>query len=283
MENKLLSEIRQMFDKILAEDVTYYEDLAKIVYGYLKKPIRAWCSADSRLRGRQLEGDILNEVYMIISKKIVTHFLRRGGFDAPINDDPEGFARWMKTVAANHVRNVAEMQGRRQTVPIEPPENDDGSVRYGYKEPSSEDHDEELEAKRELISAALDVVLDKRSEAYIILAWLAVSFHVLENNVQNHIAIRMVVDEYSEKPLFEVRDAVYEFADRSVCFYISPENRAQLDRSLEELHECGRRRGKMRWEELYINNNGRGTLSRWISRMNEYIRQRMKDNGSSNS
>lgn len=278
----LLCEVERMFDKIKADDVTYDNDLASIIYSCLEAPIASWCASDSRLKGKQLEGDLLNEVYEIVSRKIVTHFLRRNGFDAPINDDAEGFIRWIKTVAANHVKNVADMEGRRRVVPIETPDDDDGAVRYEYHEPSSEDEDAELESKRELISAALDVALDKNSEAYIVFAWLAVSFHVLENNVQNHVAIRMVVDEYSDKPLFEVRDAIYSFADRSAFFLITAEKRAEIDRSLNELHESGRRKGDMRWEELYINNNGRGTLSRWVSRMNEHIRRRMKDNGSSN-
>ena len=211
VENLLTCRIKAMFDKIEEGDASYYNDLAEIVYGFLKPRIRAWCSRDSRLKGKQLEDDLLNDAYLIISKKIVTHFLRRNGFDAPINNDPEGFLKWMTTVAANHVKNEAEKQGRRQTVSIEPPEDDDGATRYEYKELSTEDFDAEIDGKRELISSALDVVLDKRSEPYIILSWLTVSIYVLENNVQNHVAIRMIVDEMSDKTLFEIKDRVFEY------------------------------------------------------------------------
>ena len=283
MKNEImLREIRTMFDKILAEDVTYDTDLANIVCKYLEGPISLWCSRDSRLKGKQLETEILNDTYLIISKKIVTHFLRKDGMDAPVNDDEVGFSRWMRTVAKRRYLNVADREGRRDHLPIDPPE-DDEEAGYAFHEPSTSDDNAELDNQRDLISAALDVVLDKKSEMYIVLAWLAVSFHVLENNVQNHIAIREVVDTYSDKSLFEVRDAVFSFTDKSDYFCISAQKKAEIDANLNTLHEDGRRKGDLRWEELYINNNGRGTLSRWVSRMNEHIRQRLKDNGSSNS
>ena len=110
--------------------------LCSIAEKTLRSKVRYWCSTDSVLRGRRMEDDIMQDIFIRLIKTTVTHFLLRKDRNGEVNRNPDEFKSWIFKVAerikidtANALRNRDYKMrgfedGEEEQIPDEPYDED---------------------------------------------------------------------------------------------------------------------------------------------------------------
>ena len=103
---------REEFDVMLKEllggEKANFNMLCSVAEKLLMPSIKRWCNADPALRGRDQERDIMNTIHLHLINVAITGFFLKEGPGGPVNDDPEGFKKWLFTVACNKKRDIAK-------------------------------------------------------------------------------------------------------------------------------------------------------------------------------
>ena len=253
-----------MLRELTVNDPPSFQMLAVIAEKTLRSSIVRWCREDKRLAGRQLEDDIMQTTIMRMMQKCITGFFLRTD---KLNDDPEGFNKWMFEVARNMTRDFADSQGRL-----------DGRER-GFEEGEAEniaaEDDTEREAADERLAAAFAIIIDADVKIYKILTWLAECAFIIEHGKTKIESNAVLAEEFAEKTLRELCDTVYEFAENIPWMNFTPQQRRKIQAALCEPYENGKTYGETKYKEFFMKKDGKATISDWMNRMDGMIKRRL--------
>lgn len=256
-----------MLDELLVREPASFDMLCRIAEKTLRPSVYRWCGADPSLKGRGFEEDILQEIYIRLIKTCVTGFFLRSGVHGEVNDDPEGFRRWMFRVAENIKRDFSE-KVRRIRLRSESFSDGDGRL-ASDSGPSGESAGERTERLR----AAFEVVLSADAQPYKVLTWIAQCLFMAELDVTKIRSNELILENFEQKTLFEMRDMLLRAAESVPWLGLTAAERARLDRALDEPYGDGRVYGSVRYGEFFMKKGGKATISDWMNRMNSLIRR----------
>lgn len=262
-------EFKTMVSELLDEDKGSSDTLCIIAEKALRSKVRFWCSIHPVLRGREMEDDIMQETFIRLLKTTVTHFLSKKDSKGESNIDPGKFQAWITTVARNITRDTAKALRRKdyKTAPLE----DDGD--WPNSDPPIDD--EELSRRRDVLSKAFKIVLEANTKVYKTLTWLALSLFMLRLDITKIKSNDMIIAAFEEKTLFEMRDMIFDFAQKIDWIDFTPEQIEKINKDLNA-DVNGRPIGEAKYKECYMKKGGKASISDWVNRMNSLIEDRIR-------
>lgn len=243
--------------------------LCSIAEKTLRSKVRYWCSTDFVLRGRGMEDDIMQDIFIRLIKTTVTHFLVRKDRNGEVNRNPDEFKSWIFKVAerikidtANALRNRDYKargfeDGEEEQIPDEPYDDDEQSYQH------------------ETLAEAFKIVLESDARIYKILTWFAQSLFIIEFDVTKIQSNDAIITAFSEKTLFEMKDILLGFADKIDWIVIAPEQIEKINRALNAEFK-NKLIGEIKYKDFFMKKGGKASISDWVNRMNRLIESRMK-------
>lgn len=259
-----------MMNELLNTEPASFEMLYCIARKTLMPSIIKWCQEDPILAGRSYEEDILHKIYIKLRKVCVTGFFLRNGIDN-VNNDPDGFRNWMFEVARNCKRDFANKLRRRESrISSVMPEDVNLS-----------DREDEMLAEREthirLLSEAFRIVIDSDSQIYKVLTWVALCVCTIDLGMDKCRAPKHIVNSFENKTLREMRDEVFDAANRIPWMRMTFAQKQKIERALDEPYDEKRRYGDVTYKEFFMKKGGTSTISDWVNRMNSIIKREIND------
>ena len=256
-----------MVQQLLYQSPVSFEMLCTIAQRTLAGSVYKWCAADSTLRGKGHEKDILQDIHIRLIQTVVTSFLLREGEDGPVNRDPAGFRSWMFRVAKNLTLDYAASLRRLQSNTVSREDLPDVPV--------------ETDAPPEpLLAAAVQVVLESDGSVYKTITWLAQSIFVLRQGMSRILANHLLVEHFSRKPLGELWELVLAGSRQIPWMQISPEQKARIECQLQQPYDESRSYGQTCYAEFFMKKGPKASISDWINRMDERIKRINSKEGS---
>ncbi len=270
------AEFDTMVEELLLSTPVSFNMLCVIAEKTLRPYVIASCANDEWLRGRCCEDDIMQEISVKLIKSTVSQFLKRAGAAEPFNDDPEGFARWMFTIAHNKVNDFSETARRNSFKAMDidavPPE------KLAVVEFSD---DEKIEEHRERLRQALSIVLEADVGIYKVLTWLAQFLFVLGDNKTKIESNKQIIKDFENKTLYEMYAMLLNASQKLPWIVVTPEQRDRLMRALRKKRDGDISYGDTTYRSFFMRHNGeisgRKSISDWVNRMNDTIKQKVKN------
>ena len=265
-------EFNTMFEQMIeemADPHTSYDTLFLMAEKVLRQKVTCWCGQVRLFRGRGLEDDIMQDIKIRLMLNAVNGFLMRKDRGGELNADPDGFKRWMVTVAKNYFRDALGSAKAFFDIarPFDEGEEDIIPDR-SYEDAEAED------ARRDKLEEAFGIVLGSDKKAYIVLTWLALSLWMIERDVTKIEATCLIEAELSEKTLFEIRDIVLESSKNVDWINIGDEQLRIIDSALKEKY-IDKPIGCYKYKTFYMEKGGKASISDWYNRMNSLIKRIM--------
>ncbi len=262
-----VEEFNIMIDELVGSELQSYDILLHIVDKTLLRYVVGLCGSITELKDKEYEEEIMQDIRVKVVKNCVSSFLRKEGVDG-LNTDIGYFQNWLFLIAKNTVKDYAE-KVRRYSYHYRGLEEDGDNM---IPDPG-EQNDEILQAKRELLAQMFDIVIGSNVSIYKILTWLAQSLFMLEYDITKIQSTDLIVCEFEEKTLFEMRDMVVRFSNRVSWAKITPRQYDKIDTALRKSFDGTRTYGEVRYKEYYMKKGGKKTISDWVNRMNNIIKR----------
>lgn len=253
------------------------------------KPARydALCAAANRLLLKKLERkvastpalarcctaeDLLSEVYIRLIKCAIPNFFLRG---ETLNNDPEGFCRWVYTVAGNLCRDKCRSSAARQTVALDADPDDEDAPYLQIADPDAElpfEPDDSIETLR----AAFERVLDMDVQVYKILTWAAQAVIILTADVSKIESNDLLVRAFEKMTLFEMWSAVTAASETIPWLKIGREADLRLRKMLETPFKKDVRYGDMVYADFFMKKGAKASISDWVNRINSGLKEKLQ-------
>lgn len=253
------------------------------------KPARydALCATANRLLSKKLERkvavtpalarcctaeDLMSEVYIRLIKCAIPNFFLRGD---TLNNDPEGFCRWVYTVAGNICLDKCRSSAARQTVALDSDPDDEDAPYLQIADPDAElpfEPDDSIDTLRE----AFERVLDMDVQVYKILTWAAQAVLILTADVTKIESNDIIVSGFEKMTLFEMWDAVSAAAKTIPWLKISGEADLRLRKMLETPFKKDVRYGDMVYADFYMKKGAKASISDWVNRINSGLKEKLR-------
>lgn len=261
-------EFNIMLDQLLYNQQVSFDMLIQIAEKTLRSSVKRWCNTDEALAGKGFEEDILQEVYIRLVKTAVSSFFLRNGVDGPVNNDMDGFKNWMFKVAVNIKRDYANQVRKVSAHTYHMEEGEAEKLLFvsdALSDPATE--------REQLLSKAFAIVLDADVQVYKVLTWMAQSLYIVEQDVTKIQSNGLVVEHFSQKTLFEMRDILFGWTEKVSWLQITADQRAKIEQALVAADGDGNVYGEMRYSEFFMKKGGKATISDWVNRMNHLIKR----------
>ena len=259
-------EYELMIYELTEKEPASFDMLCAIAYKSLHNVVIRWCSEDPALCGRQLDGDIMQEIAIRLIKTCVTGFLKRDDRDGVINRDPVQFNAWMFKVAVNIKRDTANAQ-RAMDIRTKQIDERHGVVSL---------YDDLDEDRKEKISTAFQIAAGANKKVHILLTWLLQSLLILEYDLKKKEATHFMVDSFGNKTLFELWKLIQAYLSDLPWIELSRERRDCLIKKLEKPQTSGIQTGKILYKDFFMKKGGTAAISDWVNRVNSFINSRVK-------
>ena len=265
-----------MIDQLTVQKPASFEMLCEIAEKTLHRWVAAECGKCDALRGKNLEDDIFHDVQIKLIQKTVTDFLLRNGPDGGINRDPDGFKSWMFTVAGNLILDTARKASRsdcrcRGFLDGEESTIEDGNnvIENGTLLLSEE--------RMKMLKLAMSIVLDSRSQPYIVLTWLAMCVFMLDQGVTKIVSNHKILDVFFEKSLSEMFDMLCAASKRIPWLVITDAQKKKMSERLRKKADGERTYGEMPYKAFFLKKEPLSAISDWENRMNSLAKRVMID------
>lgn len=262
-----IEEFNVMVNELLCREYASYDMMCFIADKTLRPSVIRWCNAEPSLRGRGLEDDIMQEIQVRLIKTCVPQFLLRDGVDGRINNDPEGFRKWLFTLAVNIKKDNANRIRRGDYYTKELDENLVGS----------EDAVDVTGEKIEQLKRAFSVVIAADSQVYIVLTWIAYFVYTLSRDITKIQSNEVIRHFFEQKTLFEMHRMIVLASREIPWLQISEEQNRHILNALQKPWDDDRVYGEVKYREFYMKKGGKATISDWLNRMNHLVRRGMDD------
>lgn len=274
-----------MVDELLYREKVSFDMLCKITDKTLTSRIGYLCRSDKYMRGRDFEKDIMQLIYLRVMQKTVSRFLLKDGVDGPVNNDPDGFRKWLNRLGENVFKDyAAKVRNRDFTcISIDPTDDDDDGnnpppvIIDGPTNPPLPS-----EANEERLREAFSIVLSANVSIYKILTWLALNLIVYQNNEPKIEAKDFLLEKFEERTLNDMYAVVVSCSKRIPWMEITPEQHAGIIKKLNKKRNSHLTFGEMQYKEFFMivngEKSGKKSVSDWVYRLNEMIKKKMSDN-----
>lgn len=240
-----------------------YDMLCHIATISLEKAVKRWCDNDPILAGRQLEGDVMNDIHYRLIKTCVTRFLKRDDRNGEINRNPDEFYAWMFTVAFNVKRDFAR---KERQFSFHTTELDDNIPYYGafrFIEDAS------------AISQAFSVAISAHRKPYIILTWMIQSLITIHTSLTKIEATELMVGMLEDKTLFDVWRLTASYLRMTPWIELTRDQKEHFAEKLYKKDADGSPMGDIIYSDCYMEKGGKATISDWVNRINDLIKSQM--------
>lgn len=265
-----------MVEQLTVQKPASFDMLCEIADRTLHGWVISECNNNEDLRGRQLDEDIYHDVILRLIQKTVTNFLLNDSPHGEINRNPDGFKSWMFTVAGNLISDTATKV-----------RNHDFRCR-GFledEEDNIEDGDNQIEngslfisqERLELLKCATSIVLDSKSQPYIVLTWLAMCVFVLNFGITKIESNHKILDIFFDKNLFDMFDMLNIASKKIPWLAITEEQSNRMTQKLCKKNDDGRTYGETSYREFFMKKAPLSTISDWENRMNSLVKRVMKN------
>ena len=258
-------EFEKMISEITDTSNASFNTLCIIADKALRPKVRYWCTTSSVLNGRQMEEDIMQEIFIRLIKTVTYGFLLRKDNNYELNRNPDEFNSWIFKVAENIFKDTLKAV-RTQDYRIKRFDAMGDSIIADNQIETSE---AETHIQDELLRA-FNIVFDSDKKVYIVLTWLAQNLFVLEFGITKIKSIRIMADALSDRTLFELKDIVLKHSERIKWLKFSDKQSSRITRALNEYYK-GKLLGEYQYKEFYMKKGGRASISDWVNRMNRMI------------
>ncbi len=267
----LRQEFNELVDSLLYRKVVSYDVLCRMAENHLKGLVIRWCKSDEALCGRGYEDDVMQEIQLRLIQKTVTYFLLKDGPDNPVNDDPEGFRKWMIVLAKNVVKSYSN---RVRSTDFNTTKIDDSDI---STEPDYSYEDEQDRIDR--LKEAFNIVVSADAGVYKVLTWLAQIIFIIEYDVSKIKSAEIIVKEFSDKTLYEMYDMVMKASEKTKWLEFSEKQRKRIQNELKKTRDNGILYGETKYSDFFMKSSGKTSgkksVSDWTSRMNAMIRRKL--------
>lgn len=270
-------EFNEMVDQLLNDNEVKFDALCSIAERTLRSTVVHWCVNDPYLCGKQLEDDIMQEIYIRLIKTCKSSFLLRNGVDGEINNDPEGFKSWLFKVAINIKRDFASSTRNLNFKEREFADGEEEKISDDTLELS-----ENSEERNELLKAAFGIVLNSDSQIYKILTWIAQCLFILKFDITKIQSNGMIVEQFEDKTLREMYQLILDASKTIPWVVISTKQCDKIEAQLSDLWIDGRMYGQVKYSEFFMKKGGKATISDWVNRMNNMIKRVVRNESSNN-
>jgi len=270
-----VEEFNIMVDEVLCKnsEESVFDMLAEIAEKTLRNSVYAWCMQDSRLRGRDYEGDIMQKIHLRLKKTVVDYFLLRDDIDGPYNNDPEGFRAWMFTVANNIKKDFAESVGKEDSRLINledcPPH---------IPAPESSHDIEERDEHREILKKAFSIVLSSDVKVYKVLTWVAQFLFVASDYSTKIESSEVIVDAFQNKTLYDMYSIILDASSKIPWIVVTEEQNQRIVTALQKKYRGDVTYGQTKYSTFFMKNkgkvDGKKSISDWSNRINDIIRRK---------
>ena len=272
-------EFHRMVQEVLYTTPSRFDALCRIATQTLEPLVRGWCRRDSTLRGRGFEEDLMQGILLHLMKTVVHGFLCNDRTEQPYNDDPEGFERWMITVAHNYQRDFAN-DLRRADFRSESEEALDRVAVTDEDWPM-------VEEQQELLRAAFDTVLAADVRVYKVLTWWAQVLFIADEGLAHHKANAKIVTLFENKTLYEMYDYVLACSKRIPWMCVSLEQHRRITAALQAPWDDRLTYGEVPYHAFFMKYRGElsgsKSVSDWIHRINDMVCRRCGSGGAAQS
>lgn len=267
-------EFNTMVNELLYEDKVRFDMLCLIADKTLKPSIIGWCKSEESLRGREYEGDIMQEIYLRLMKTTIDYFLLRENITGPYNDDPEGFEDWMFRVAENIKRDFIK-KVRNIDFKTEDIEVLDFTKHHTDSTFTEEEYTENLKK-------AFSIVLEADVSVYKVLTWFAQFVFILENDITKIKSTELIVKVFEDKTLYEMYDMLLIASKRIHWINISEQQNEKILNALRKNYDETVTYGETKYKSFFMKNKGevagKKSISDWMNRMSGMIKKKMYSN-----
>ena len=120
-------------------------------------------------------------------------------------------------------------------------------------------------------------MLNADVQVYKILTWVAQCLYMLEHNITKIAATTDMVECFSQKTLFEMRDMLFQWAEQIPWLHITQAQRDKIEAQLQVKSSDGKSYGEMCYSAFFMKKGGKATISDWVNRMNHLIHRVVKN------
>ena len=260
------------FDQMICEldcDNPKFDTLCKIVEDVLKPSVIIWCSSGI-LKDKTTADDLLLDIQVKVIKNIITGFVRNKRANGGINYDPGGFNSWLFRTAKN-LRNDIVRELERKC-------GHDIGIENLVDEPYFCDdyYDEEREIRQQALAKAFNIVLNSDRKVYITLTWIAQSLFVIKCDLKRPEATEKIIKEFQSKSLFDMWKILLAFSKQVPWLMVTSAQRQRISTALCTPLKVDILLGEIRYEELFMSKGPKQTISDWVNRIDNMIKDRMK-------
>ena len=257
-----------LVEELLGRERISYDMLCLLAERELRPLVRRLCRSEPCLRGRDLENDIMQEINIRLIKTAISHFLLREGCDSQINYDPIGFRKWMVTVAINIKNDYANRERRHdfKNLPI-----DENVLSGEYDEISISDDGIEM------LQAAFSIVMASDVKVYKVLTWVAQMIFIISFDISKIQSNEMIVSAFREKTLFEMYGMLLSAGKAIPWLTVSEEQNKKIEAALNSPWDEKTVFGNVKYKDFFMKKGGKYSISDWVNRMNNMIKQVMKN------
>lgn len=270
MQSFTAEEFEQMIAELTNPSGASFQTLCLIADKTLRQTVQHWCANDPVLSGKDMVNDIMQEIFCRLIKTCVTHFLLRNDCNGQINRDPVGFQKWMFTVARNIKKDVSNHSRR----------DDYNTTSLGKcTDVSTLDSVAALDERKQhimVLKEAFSIVLNSDVRVYKVLTWLAQCLYIIQFDYSKIESNDKLIEDFSEKTLFEMRDILFEWAKKTEWMHISSEQKNKIDQMLNMPFQKETHIGDIKYKDFFMKKGGKASISDWVNRMNNLIESRIK-------
>lgn len=268
-------EFEIMIEQLIIKKPASFEMLYEIVERTLHGWVIAECRKYDVLRKRRLEEDIYHDVQVRMIQKTVTDFLLRQGADGEVNRNPDGFKSWMFRVADNLIKDSARKAGN----------NDYRFHVFGDgEEDSIADTESQMEYGSLFISEerivtlkdAVSVVLNSKSQPYIVLTWLAMCVYMFAYDCTKIKSNHRILEDFFDKSLNEMFYTLNEKSEMISWLVLTEDQILTMMTKLDKIYDGEKTYGETSYRDFFMKKEPLSTISDWENRMNSLVKRVIK-------
>ena len=291
---------QEEFDRIVhemtAEKPARYDTLCAVAERLLWRKLERRVASTPALARCCTAEDLLSEVYIRLIKCTIPNFLYR---DDTLNNDPEGFARWVYTVAGNICRDKCRSAAARQTVALDADPDDEDAPYLQIADPDAE-LPFEVDESTDMLRAAFERVLDMDVQVYKIITWAAQAVLILSADELKDIPLKeeaeslgslakaqasgvtkiqsneLMIRAYEHMTLSEMWASVTAASARIPWLKISTAADDRLRKMLAAPFSKDVRYGDMVYADFFMKKGAKASISDWVNRINSGLKEKLR-------
>ena len=271
-QEEYCSAFADMIREITCRDGASYDSLFRISESFLKPYIKKIMSYYPIYNNLDMSEDLYHDVILCLIKTSVDGFLYK---DGTLNDDPDGYLRWIYTVAKhivqNNARKLTAKYGSEQTV------TDENGEQIDFEDKT--DDYMRIEAE-ETLRMCFDSALNSDTSVYILFAWILRAIVLTQSDlklygnsdISERKACEFVVNNFGDLTLGVIYAAITVYCKKIPWMRIDSENDERIV-SLLQSEKDGVHLGDKKLSDFFMKKGGNATVSDWINRVNSRIKR----------